>query len=143
MPRRPNDPLNDFYNEILDAAVTTLIDTIRPEFRKIARDAVTNAKAQADAKASRQHNRTKSQGTHPPRRERERVTPPQLTLYDVLEVSPRASPETIEAAYKSLARRHHPDVGGKLSTMQDITNAYQVLKGKDDRKKYDRSIGIC
>jgi len=74
--------------------------------------------------------------------QRQRVTPPQLTLYDVLEVSPRASHETIEAAYKSLARRHHPDVGGSLSLMQDITNAYGVLKDKVARHKYDRSIGL-
>lgn len=144
MPRR-HDPINDFFNELLDATVTTLIDTMRPEFRKLAKSAVEQAKAKADAKAKRTKPKTDQQ------RERERfhqrvdprrVTPPQLTLYDVLEVSPRASHETIEAAYKSLARRYHPDVGGSLSLMQDITNAYGVLKDKVARHKYDRSIGL-
>lgn len=138
MPRR-HDPINDFFNELLDATVTTLIDTMRPEFRKLAKSAVEQAKAKADAKA----NTTKGTGTTKKRSNVERrVTPPQLTLYDVLEVSPRASHETIEAAYKSLARRHHPDVGGSLSLMQDITNAYGVLKDKVARHKYDRSIGL-
>lgn len=136
MPRR-HDPINDFFNELLDATISTLIDTMRPEFRKLAKSAVEQAKLKADAKANTTKGTTKKRSNV-----ERRVTPPQLTLYDVLEVSPRASHETIEAAYKSLARRHHPDVGGSLSLMQDITNAYGVLKDKVARHKYDRSIGL-
>jgi DnaJ-class molecular chaperone len=132
MPR--HDPINDFFNELLDATLTTVLDTMRPEFRKLAKSAVETARAKADAKATT--TKTKRKNSNVTRR----VTPPQLTLYDVLEVSPRASHETIEAAYKSLARRHHPDVGGSVSKMQDITNAYGVLKDKVARHKYDMNI---
>lgn len=72
-------------------------------------------------------------------------TPPQgtLSLYDALEVSPRASPETIEAAYKSLAVRFHPDKHeGKHreaaeSHMKTINMAYQILKDPAKRAQYD------
>ena len=88
MPRR-HDPINDFFNELLDATVTTLIDTMRPEFRKLAKSAVEQAKLKADAKA----NTTKGTGTTKKRSNVERrVTPSQLTLYDVLEVSPPCLP---------------------------------------------------
>ena len=32
------------------------------------------------------------------------------TLYDILEVSRKASPEVIDKAYKILAKRYHPDL---------------------------------
>jgi DnaJ-class molecular chaperone len=34
---------------------------------------------------------------------------PERTLYDVLEVSQRASPVVLKAAYRSLAQSLHPD----------------------------------
>ena len=33
-----------------------------------------------------------------------------MTYYDILEVSPRASKEVIEKAYRVLAKKYHPDV---------------------------------
>ena len=36
--------------------------------------------------------------------------PEEATLYDILQVSPAASPEVIRAAYRILARTVHPDV---------------------------------
>lgn len=36
---------------------------------------------------------------------------PNFDPYRELEVDPNASVETIEAAYKALMRRHHPDKG--------------------------------
>ena len=32
------------------------------------------------------------------------------TLYDILQVSPNASKEVIEMAYKALAKKYHPDL---------------------------------
>ena len=32
------------------------------------------------------------------------------TLYDILEVSPKASKEVIEKAYRTLVKRYHPDL---------------------------------
>jgi curved DNA-binding protein CbpA len=33
-----------------------------------------------------------------------------------------------EAAYKALARLHHPDVGGDVETMQALNDAIQTFK---------------
>jgi DnaJ domain len=142
----PRDPVNDVFNELIDIAIDTMLDTMQPEFKRMARQLVTDAQRrsqQSAPKAERtgfKKGRTKQSDqsqhqSHPVRR-------PQVTLYDTLEVSTKASIETIEAAYKSLARRHHPDVGGALAKMQEITNAYSVLKDKEARKKYDRSVGL-
>ena len=151
MPRNPRDPINDLFNEILDATITTVIDTMTPEFNRIARQAVATAKAQADAKAQQHYQQRQRQQQHKKSTDgqksaytnsRPHVHPPQLTNYDVLEVSPRASQETIEAAYKSLVKKHHPDVGGNTVMMQQITAAYSVLKDPAKRRQYDRTIGV-
>jgi curved DNA-binding protein CbpA len=67
--------------------------------------------------------------------------PRRITAYDVLEVSPQASQETITAAYKSLSKRFHPDVckGGE-EKMKGITAAYQIVGDPKKRKEYDRQI---
>lgn len=144
--RPPQDPATSLFNEILDAAVDSLIDTMEPQFQRLAKTLVTDAKRKADAYAKQSQEQTHTNTTRSARAPRPpaspKVKPPQTTHYDTLEVSPRASQETIEAAYKSLARKHHPDMGGKVSTMQDITAAYSVLKVHNDRNKYDRSLGL-
>jgi DnaJ-class molecular chaperone len=63
-----------------------------------------------------------------------------MTLYETLEVSESASKETIHAAYKSLAKRFHPDVASTpaaASRMALITEAYSVLSNDEQRKQYD------
>lgn len=69
---------------------------------------------------------------------------PQKTLYDVLEVSPKASPETLSAAFRSLSARYHPDnkKTGNENRYKDITAAWTVLKDPERRKIYDRGIGL-
>ena len=67
------------------------------------------------------------------------------TLYDLLQVSPRADQETIRAAFASLSRRYHPDVAPgkqKAKVYAAITAAYNTLKDVQKRKEYDRSIGL-
>jgi hypothetical protein len=46
--------------------------------------------------------------------------------HEVLGVPATASDETIKAAYRSLAARHHPDVGGDAETMARINQAYDL-----------------
>ena len=67
------------------------------------------------------------------------------THYDNLKVSRDAPIEVIHAAYRSLARKHHPDrTGGSPeseATMKDINAAYEVLSDPAARARYDQSIG--
>jgi hypothetical protein len=45
--------------------------------------------------------------------------------WDVLDVAAGASREEIDAAFRRLARRHHPDVGGDAATMRQVSAAYE------------------
>jgi hypothetical protein len=71
------------------------------------------------------------------------------TLYDTLEVIPTASPETIQAAYRSLIGRYHPDrVGGLEPELQaaanartkEINYAYDILGDARRRASYDKEL---
>lgn len=70
----------------------------------------------------------------------------QDTHYDTLEVSPRASAVVIQAAYRCLAQRHHPDrhagVQPDDTQFKKINMAYSVLRDSGQREVYDRSLGI-
>lgn len=62
--------------------------------------------------------------------------------YKVLQVDPEAEPEVIEAAYRALARKHHPDRNpdpGAQSLMAGFNEAYAVLSNPGTRAAYDRS----
>ncbi|MES2880328.1 MAG: J domain-containing protein [Pseudomonadota bacterium] len=69
-----------------------------------------------------------------------------LTLYDTLEVSPRASPQVIKAAYRALAQRNHPDKKSGCDTACEqqvqLNKAYSVLSDPDQRQRYDQSIKV-
>jgi hypothetical protein len=45
-----------------------------------------------------------------------------------LHLQPDAPPEVVDAAYKALARVHHPDHGGDNGHMREINLAYDALK---------------
>jgi DnaJ-like protein len=65
------------------------------------------------------------------------------TLYEVLQVDPRAEPEVVEAAYRRLARKYHPDVStaaGAEQRMKEINAAYRVLRDPPRRAAYDREL---
>ena len=46
----------------------------------------------------------------------------------VLHLRPTAPPELVDAAYKCLARLHHPDRGGSTLTMQAINAAAEQIR---------------
>lgn len=68
------------------------------------------------------------------------------TLYEILEVSPRASTEVIRAAYRCLAQHHHPDKnpGDAIANerLAQINHAYAVLSNPLKRQNYDRGLGL-
>ena len=61
--------------------------------------------------------------------------------YDTLGVPRDASNEDIRKAYRKLAREHHPDVNkdpGADDRFKEISEAYEVLRDPDKRKRYDQ-----
>ena len=71
--------------------------------------------------------------------------PQQATLYSVLQVDPYADPDVIEAAFKRLALKHHPDRSKDPESparMREILAARDILGDPDKRRNYDASIGI-
>lgn len=67
-------------------------------------------------------------------------------LYEVLEVSPRASAEVIKAAYRCLVQHHHPDKneGADVANerLAQINYAYSILSNPARRQSYDRRMGF-
>jgi curved DNA-binding protein CbpA len=57
--------------------------------------------------------------------------------YRVLQVTPDAEPEVIQAAYRALARKHHPDVGGSELQMAMLNAAWETLRDEGERARYD------
>ena len=57
--------------------------------------------------------------------------------YTVLQVIPEAEPEVIQAAYRALARKHHPDVGGSELQMAMLNAAWETLRDQGERARYD------
>lgn len=72
--------------------------------------------------------------------------PQPTTLYDMLEVSPHASPSVIRAAYRCLAQSAHPDKhwgDGQASERQaQINGAYAVLSDPLRRRRYDQGLDL-
>lgn len=61
-------------------------------------------------------------------------------LYTLLGVLRSATAADIKAAYKRLAKRHHPDSGlGDEELFKKISHAYSVLSNPEQRSEYDRS----
>lgn len=67
------------------------------------------------------------------------------TFYEILEVSPSASPEVIKMAYKALVRKYHPDIyKGDINyaneKIKEINIAYEVLGNDIKRRQYDAEL---
>jgi len=75
--------------------------------------------------------------THPP-------TDPEFDAYKTLQVDPEADQEVIQAAFRRLAQKWHPDVAGgpeAAARMTAINRAWEVLRDPDRRAMYDRARG--
>jgi DnaJ-class molecular chaperone len=61
--------------------------------------------------------------------------------YEVLGVSKSASEAEIKKAFRTLAKKHHPDTKGgdknAQKKFQEISLAYEIVGDKDKRKKFD------
>jgi len=62
-------------------------------------------------------------------------------LYELLEISPRARSEVIEAAYRSLIKQYHPDkIGGDERRAKALNAAKGILLDEDKRAEYDVTL---
>jgi len=67
------------------------------------------------------------------------------TYYQVLQVDPLADPEVIEAAFKRLAIKYHPDTSADPATaanMRELLTAREILADPARRAAYDTWLGI-
>ncbi len=58
--------------------------------------------------------------------------------YDILGVKKDASADEIKKAFRRLARKHHPDVGGSEEKFKELNEAYEVLSDTEKRAQYDQ-----
>ena len=64
---------------------------------------------------------------------------PFVDYYEVLQLSPNATAETVERVYRLLAKRYHPDnqSSGDAATFAHVHEAFQVLSDPEARAAYD------
>lgn len=66
--------------------------------------------------------------------------------YEILEIDRNASPEIIDKAYKTLAKKYHPDLQDEAHKKESeekfkiINEAYQVLSNSEQKTLYDRTL---
>jgi DnaJ-class molecular chaperone len=60
--------------------------------------------------------------------------------YSILGVDPACAVKEIRSAYRRLAKKYHPDLGGDPSRFHDIRAAYEVLSDPRSRKEYDERL---
>lgn len=72
-----------------------------------------------------------------------------VDYYEILEVHKNASAEIIEKAYKTLAKRYHPDANppDKKAWAEEmfktLNNAYEILANPSKRAKYDCNLACA
>eukprot|EP00945_MAST-04E_sp_MAST-4E-sp1_P007595 g7595.t1 len=68
---------------------------------------------------------------------------PKRNLYQILDLTPRATQENIKKSFRKLAREFHPDKhkGSKKKEMEEkfveLANAYEILSDVKKRRRYD------
>jgi curved DNA-binding protein CbpA len=58
-------------------------------------------------------------------------------LYRLLQVDPGADPDVVQAAYRVLARKLHPDLTGDESGMKRLNTAWDTIRDPARRAAYD------
>ena len=65
----------------------------------------------------------------------------QNNFYELIGLEKFASEEKVKEAYRKLARKFHPDLGGSDQIMKDLNIVYEILtKGKDQYDQWLRSL---
>ena len=64
---------------------------------------------------------------------------PFLDFYELMQISPKAEPETVQRVYRMLAARYHPDNPrtGDPDRFIKLRQAYEVLSNAETRAAYD------
>ena len=92
---------------------------------------------------------TSSQSKAEPQRFRWNEAAAAPNLYEVLQISPKAGPEVIKAAYRALMEKYHPDKHPEHlrrwaeEMSRQLNAAYAVLGSPLKRSEYDRTNGIA
>ena len=70
----------------------------------------------------------------------ERINTMNKNYYDILQINRNASPEIIEKAYKTLAKKYHPDLQTEENKKQaeeilkEINEAYEILSEPEKKQ---------
>ncbi len=140
-------PPQSTFDKFLQHLVSGLEDAATDFLKDVNKQARRNLQAAERASRVIPKSKKRPQGSSqavPPASPRMKEVRPSPTAYDVLEVSPKASPETVSAAFRSLSARFHPDnkKTGNEAKYKDITAAWSVLKDPTKRKEYNRKHGL-
>ncbi|BCZ45171.1 hypothetical protein psyc5s11_12380 [Clostridium gelidum] len=64
--------------------------------------------------------------------------------YKILEISIRATKDDVKKAFRSLAKKYHPDRNvndeNALRKFQEVNEAYEILSNEDSRREYDKKL---
>jgi len=106
-------------------------------------------KAEAKKRETEKKEETKRKAEAKKRRKERKLTEIDLkgTYYDLLLVPNYANLREINVAYKQLILIYHPDKNPKEQKLAEkitkkLNKAHDVLKNRDDRKKYDEKHGF-
>jgi len=150
MPRRPPPPtlLDQLIDRIAIAVENSGIADAIDDFLQNTLPPPQNRRVEGQS-APRGRSTTPRRPTRPTSSQRApRKAPvpptPATTLYDVLQVSPHASVEVIQGAYRSLSRVYHPDIPGtgNEDRFKALAAAYAILSNPKERKTYDASLHL-
>jgi curved DNA-binding protein CbpA len=67
----------------------------------------------------------------------------EIDAYEVLQVHQKAELEVIRAAFRTLARKYHPDAGGTGSRMASLNEAWSVLGNPKSRAALDAALAAA